>query len=309
MATFLYVAAIGGFLLLLVATVILVVLNRSEKTITPVVSIFVVGTATTLATVILSLKESTIESAFPTSVVLDSQSGMPPMIQPDLANLKTTTRLSELFRLGHPVANQNGRSVTTISQPTNLDEKFSFCGELLQYRILLIINQAQRGGWSVNQYVQTSSATVSKPMKLSNLEDYPGKKFLPVIATNRFFNSDMQRFEWEHGHFPLPKKTEVSFVHVNSSPDTGPEKYIVRLRKPLFFQLEFIVEPLGGTGIGVLPAGLNLDPVLAARSQTLQYKVTMEGRFEKLTSGNSQTLEYKEWANWLYGKVSEGLSE
>ena len=67
MATTIFATAIGGFVLLLAATITLVVLNWSEKTLAPVLSIALVGTATTLATVLLSLKESTLESAFATS--------------------------------------------------------------------------------------------------------------------------------------------------------------------------------------------------------------------------------------------------
>ena len=56
MATTIFVAAIGGSALLFVATVALVVLNWSEKTLTPFLSILMVGTATTLAALLVTLK-------------------------------------------------------------------------------------------------------------------------------------------------------------------------------------------------------------------------------------------------------------
>src|SRR5713226_4618932 len=78
MATVIIAAACVGFLLLFGATLALVFLNWSEKTLAPVLSILVVGTATTLAAVIVSLKSATVESAFTTSVVLDIVAGTPP---------------------------------------------------------------------------------------------------------------------------------------------------------------------------------------------------------------------------------------
>ena len=87
------------------------------------------------------------------------------------------------------------------------------------------------------------------------------------------------------------------------------EKFVLRLKKPLFFQIDFIVEPLGGTGMGVLPPDLRLDPDVAARSETFQFQITMRGTFERLTAGNSQTQEYKDWADWLFAGVKDKLSD
>jgi len=307
MATMIIVAAVSGCVLLLGTTITLVVLNWSEKTITPVLSIFLIGTSTTLATVLVMLKESTVESAFTTSVVFDTAQGAPAMVTPNPNSPKISSRLSDLVLLGRPAINRDGKTVITIQKPTSLDETFTFCGELLQYQLLLTIEKLQRGGWKVRQTLGASTATVSKPMKLSKIQDFPGNAFLHVITSNRFSDSDMERFHWEQGHFPLPRNTIVSLIHL--APDRGPEKFVVRLKKPLFFQIDFVVEPLAGTGMGVLPAGVTLPPELAARCQTYQFQVTMRATFERLTAGNSQTQEYKEWANWLSSRVQDSLAD
>jgi hypothetical protein len=309
MATMILVAAIGGFVLLLGATVTLVVLNWSEKTLAPVLSILLVGTATTLAAVLVSLKESTIESAFSTSMVFDTVDGAPAMLIVDPNSPKISSRLSEFVLLGRPAINRDGKTVMTVQKPTSDGERFTFCGELLQYRLLRAIEKLQRGSRKFGQLFGTSMAIVNKPLKLSNIQDYPGRAFLGVVASNRFSNSDMERFEWEHGHFPLPKGTNVSLIHLESSPVVGLEKFILRLRKPLFFQVDFVVEPLGSTGMGILPSGLTLAPELTSRCETYQFQVTMKASFEKLTAGNSQTQEYKDWANWLFSRVREDLGD
>jgi hypothetical protein len=111
-------AAIAGGALLFCATVILVYFNWSEKVFAPIYSILLVGTATALVTVLLTVKETTIESVFTTSMILNEEQGAPPMIIPDTnpANFKITSRLSEYVRLGQPARNQEGRTVITISE-------------------------------------------------------------------------------------------------------------------------------------------------------------------------------------------------
>jgi hypothetical protein len=161
----------------------------------------------------------------------------------------------------------------------------------------------------VGQIFGASTATVSRPMKLSKIQDYPGETFLRVIASNRFSDSDMERFYWEHGHLLLPTNTNVSLIHTAPSSASGPEKFILRLKKPLFFEIDFIVEPLGATGMGILPPGLALNPELTARCETYQFQISMRATFEKLTAGNSQTQEYKDWANWLFSRVKDNLGD
>jgi len=55
MGTMIIVTAVVGFVLLLIATTALVTLNWSERTLAPVLSILLVGVATTLAAVLVSL--------------------------------------------------------------------------------------------------------------------------------------------------------------------------------------------------------------------------------------------------------------
>lgn len=214
-----------------------------------------------------------------------------------------------MFGLGHPAVTRNGNTVITIDKPKTEDESFTYCGELLQYHLLHTIEKLQRGGWIVAQTGTSVRATVSTPMKLSWVDDYPGRKFLPIVASNRFSKSDMERFWWEHGHFPLPKNTTVSLIHQPSSPSTGTEKHIIRLEKPLFFRIDFVIEPLPATGEGVLPEGLRVNPEIAAHWRTYPFQFTMRATFEKITAGNWQTEEYKNWADWLFSGLRESLAD
>ena len=309
MATTIYVVVSVGFVMLLAATLTLVVLNWSEKTLAPALSILLVGTVTTLATVLVTLKESSIENAFSTSVVLDVTDRAPLFINPEPTNPKLTSRLSDLSSLGRPVVNRDGKTVLTIEKPANDDERFRFTGELVQYQLVRAIQKLQRGGWTAGMFFGGSAATISTPMKLSNTQDYPKEVLLADLANNRFSNSDMERSRWEHSSFPLPKKTSLRLVHLAGGPNIGTEKYVVRLEKPMYFQIDFTVEPLLATGIGVLPNGLVLAPEMAARCQTYQLKITMKATFEKITAGNAYTQEYKDWAAWLFSNLRDSVGD
>lgn len=309
MGTIIIAIGIAGFGLLFVATVALVALNWSERTLAPVLSILLVGTATTLATVLVTLKGSTIESAFPTSVVLDTNQGAPLFVILNQTNPKLTSRLAELATLGRPVVNRDGKAVSTIATPASVGDRFSFSGELLQYQLVKIIEKVQRGGWTAGMVFGSSAATINNPMKLSSSQDYSKEALLSAVASNRFSQSDMERFHWEHGRLPLPKNTTLTLVHSVPSASTGTEKYIVSLEKPMFFQINFVIEPLIGTGPGILPKGLDVDPQIAANCETYQFRITTQARFEKITAGNSQTQEYKDWAAWLFAAVKDNLGD
>ncbi len=311
METLVWGAAITGFALLFCATAILVYFNWSEKVFAPIYSILLVGTATALVTVLLTVKETTVENVFTTSIVLDSAQGGPPMINSGTnpVSQRITSRLDELFRLGRPLRNRGGQAVITIAKPQTADERFRFAGELLQYRIVKLINEMQRGGWAFGQVRGVAFSRVAVPMRLSKVRDYSGHDFIAMLATNRFSNSDIEQIYWDGGHFPLPNETKVRLLYVPISPSTRVERHVVRLEKPHYFQIDFVVEPLGGTGPGVLPSGVQLDPQIAAVCETYQLKVTMDAVFKKFTAGSSESAEYKDWVKWLFTGVQENLSD
>ena len=151
-----------------------------------------------------------------------------------------------------------------------------------------------------------STSTVSLPMRMSSVKPYPKDELYKAIANNRFSNSDMERFHWDHTQLLLPRGTVLSLIH-DAPSFGGAERYTLRLRRPLFYQIDFVVEPFLSTGPGVLPEGVVLSPESAAQCQTYQFKVTMEATFEKITSGNYETQEYKDWAGWLFSNLQESL--
>ncbi len=303
MENVIYAAGIAGFLLLFFVTVFLVKLNWSDKTLAPVLSILLVGTATTLVTVAVPLKSATIDSAFAASVVLDTAQGTPPMGM--LANTKVNQQLDELTRLARLAVNNGGKTEITVTHPTNLNEMFAFGGELLEYRLIHVIQELQRGGWKAGYSFGASVATVTTPISSPDSELYPPQQVLAAVASNRFSNSDMERVHWQHTKFTLPPKTKLTLF----PPSASGGNYVVTLDKPLFFNISFAIEPLLGTSSGALPEGLALPPEVSARCQTYHYRITMSAKFERITAGNSRTQEYKDWVNRLFSGVQDKLGD
>jgi hypothetical protein len=305
MGTFLAWTIALGSLALFIAALTLVCLNWSPKTITPVASILLVGIATTLVTVGIPLKETSISSLFTTNVVLDTRNGRPPFEVTPTPPGKPNEQLSELFRLAQPTVTNDGKAVPTTADPKDDGERMAFACELIQYRIVRVIQELQRGRMQSGFFYGKSLATVTAPIKTSDSVDYPPAELLPAIATNRFSKSDGENLHWRSVGFPVPRKTKLRV----SLPSANGGRYTLVLEKPLFFQATFTIEALPYLSAGPLPNGLVIRPEAVQYCQTYHFRVSMRAVFDKLTSGNSRTEEYKDWVNKLFDGIRDKLGD
>lgn len=102
----------------------------------------------------------------------------------------------------------------------------------------------------------------------------------------------------------------MTLIHLPPSSTKSTEKFIVRLEKARFFVIDFTVEPLLATGMGIFPKGVSVtEPEVAGRCQTYQFQVTMQAAFEWITAGNQQTREYKDWASWLFSNLEDRMGD
>jgi hypothetical protein len=239
------------------------------------------------------------------------------MFIPEQPNQKLKLRLNELHSLSRPSVLQDpkpppgigGVAVSTIESPRNQVEILTFCGELLQYQIIRKIRDLQGGSRRLDVTGQRVKSSIHLPAKLSRITKYPGETFIPILANNRFFNSDWEREHWRHFNFPLPERTQVRLSHQLSSPTTGPERHIIQFIKPLFFRVEIAIEFLWGTGQSELPEGLEVSPEAAKRLTTYIFEVAMNATFERYTAGNWQTEEHKRWVEWLFAGLRDALAD
>jgi hypothetical protein len=304
MSTLIILAGVVGFALLLFATTALVILNANEKTFSSVFSVLLVGTVTTLVAVGIPLKKSTIESAFATSVVTDVETGFPPFEVPPSDEGKADHNLMELSRLARPTINVDGKAVVTVQKPTTEAERLAFCRELLQYWLVHIIEELQRGVTKAGFSYGSSMAEVTSPLKMPDSQDYPPDAILAAVSSNRFSDSDYERSRWKHSRVPLPPKAKL---RLDSSSRNGGKQSLVVIEKPMFFRIEFAIDPLPYMSQGILPKGLSLNPEVAGHCQTYNFRVAMRATFQRISAGNYRTEEYKDWAKELFAGVAAKL--
>jgi hypothetical protein len=192
MGTFLAWTIALGSLALFIAALTLVYLNWSPKTITPVASILLVGIATTLVTVGIPLKETSISSLFATNVVLDTRNGRPPFEVTPTPPGKANEQLFELFQLAQPAVTKDGKAAPTTADPKDDGERMAFACELIQYRIVRVIQELQRGRTQSGFSYGRSLATVTAPIKTSDSIDYSPSELMTAVADNRFSKSDSE---------------------------------------------------------------------------------------------------------------------
>jgi hypothetical protein len=234
---FIYSAAGIGCLLLFLVTAILSKLNWNDEIRGRVFSVVLGGAATLLIAVLTTLKPSSFQKSFVTAVPFDDATSGPPWIEGVISNL----RWDKIAILARPAIQKDGKTVVSIIPPAP-EERFTFCAELVQYEIVKRIRDLSRGGRPRLTITRgQAQASLSPEMKLSTSNEIPGTTYSGEIAKNRFYDSDTERNYWKIAHFTLPPATMIQLDHV--SPPNGTEKFLIRLRKKMFFEYEIKIEP------------------------------------------------------------------
>lgn len=306
MEKFIYSAAGLGCLLLLMVTAILAKLNWNDEIRGRLFSIVVGGLAALLIAVLTTLKPSSFQKAFVTAVPFNDATGGPPLT----GGVTSNPRWDEIAVLARPVIQQDGKTVISIAAPAP-DERFTFCGELVQYEIVKRIRDLSRGGrWKVAITGSGALGSLSPEMKLSNGVETPGNTYVGEISKNRFYNSDMEHHYWKIALFTLPPSTTIQLDHVQVRPEGGTENYSIRLQKKMFFKYEIKIEPLPATGPGAVPPQLQgqLPVEVQQRTNTYFFQVTTVAQFERLTSGSKEAAEYREWLEWLSSMLQQQMT-
>lgn len=127
-----------------------------------------------------------------------------------------------------------------------------------------------------------------------------------LLSQSRFAALGGQKFYWEDAKFLVPKGATVELYHTPSSPNTGPEKRGIRIKKPMFFTVDIQLGLISMHHQG-LPPGLWVSPEEANEAATVLVEVVQQARFERLTAGNTRTDEYRIWAAWLFERLHERL--
>jgi hypothetical protein len=280
-------------------TVALVLLNWSEKVYVPLLSLFLVGTVTTLVTILLLLNETKDETLFASHVIFDTNEHLP--IDP--SSLKGDSdlvgRLQELSRIGKPLTSTGDLK---IEKPNNEWEEILFGAELLQYKILTVFRASQRyESLLQSKIVQGEGITTTSRSNYST-SDMQTLAAKEIVGSNRFYNFDAEKIIWDFTGLRLPKGTKLTLYKSAESANYG-----ILIEKPLFFTIEITVQPSSGVN-SILPKGVELIPSINATARTYTYRVTLRSHFHRFTGGNWRTEEYKAWWKGLSGELEEELA-
>jgi hypothetical protein len=289
------VLAVGGFLMLLVATGVLAWLNWSSRLYMPLLTAVVVGTATAFFSIIGSLKASVIKDSFASPVLVYRDAVRAPVAIP--RSMSASRRIDLVMLLGQLNIGQNER--------VNTEDIFNISLEAVQYAMFKMIAETHRGGWAVGSLRGANTAFVHETPDVA-FSDLPSSSVKEALKRNRFASLPSEEFYWQFGRFPMPPGTTVELLHIPSSPQTGVEKRSIRFVKPRFFKLSIEIESLGlASGI---PADLEVDASDRDRTGTLNLKIIATAEFEALTAGNQRTEQYKAWATWLIDTLHARLA-
>ena len=307
MPKLLLVIAACAFVILLGATVWLFWINRNEKLISSVSSILALGVAAVFVTVFAGMKEVNSERTFFVEWPYDSNQQSMPMVIPSSARPFELTLNSASMRAAYAVGSLNGNPPKR-ARPSNSDEVFTFFLELAQAQILHEIRDFQ----GTQKISSTESPAAFVPVKIPNNYRYSDDVLMPLMKTNSFLN-DMDRFEWHHVGIQIPKGTEISLISVPTSPNSGPEKRVVRLSKPNYFEIDIEVVSRGmSPGVPEYLKGsqtLASQPGLQTHLQRVGLMITERARFPRYTSQGSESAGYQQWVSDLFKAIQITFGE
>src|SRR5437773_3151730 len=246
--TFFWITALTGGVFLLAASIYLVSLNWSEEMWPRLISALGIGAITLLVAVLASLKGSREERKFTAAVVFDEATHRPPITwpDPDRAFDSDYQRMSRLTSL----------TLELKETPQTTGEVFTYCAELLQYKLLTDMRDIQRSGTGIGTALGASSSHVFPSQTIVKLPDEVELQpfDFPGYASNRFSKTESAVFGWQkiYGGLRVPRGTRVELYKL-----AGPEKHVIRLFRKDYFTFEISVEPIVGGATGKLPEGLH----------------------------------------------------
>jgi hypothetical protein len=307
MPKLLLVIAACAFVILLGATVWLFWINRNEKLISRVSSILALGVAAVFVAVFAGMKDVNTERTFFVEWPYDSNLKSMPMIIPSSSRPFELMLSSASMRAASTVGSVNGNPPKR-ARPSNSDQVFTFYLELLQAQILHEIRDFQ----GTQKISSTESPSAFVPVKIPNNYRYSDDVLMPLMKTNPFLN-EMDKFEWNHLGIQIPKGTEISFVSVPTSPSSGPEKRVVRLSKPNYFEIDIELVPRGmSPGVPEYLKGsqtLASQPGLQTHLERVGLMITERARFPRYTSQGSESAGYQQWVSDLFKAIQITFGE
>jgi len=206
------------------------------------------------------------------------------------------------------IHDSTGKEVTLFEGPHNDTEATAFYEQLLQYKVVKeIVDMHNPNPWLTVTLGSGPSIGRSKVFPLSELETKPLVQACPDMSKAKFANNPVEKTGLDIYSSRLPKGTSITLPGIASANPN--EKHTVVLRNPRFFTIVMLIEPAEFPAQQGVPASSGIKPEMAEKCKILMFKVSMEAKFERITSGNYRTSELKDWAKWMFERLEERLSD
>jgi pimeloyl-ACP methyl ester carboxylesterase len=179
-----------------------------------------------------------------------------------------------------------------------------FFGSLLQYYILQSIDNLQKDTLTIAVgYPPSARAGIRPPDAIP----YRDGDLFRQLADNPFFQpfkygTSGDAMAWKLKPISMPKGTRIKLIEGGEKP----KKYIVRLERPGYFLIEYLVESPFGTGIGSLPN--NFTTSKSATTMQWAFFVTVQYSIQHRTDDHFNPDSYSAWADALYTALRSRLS-
>ena len=286
--------------LLISITIFLVILNWNDKVKNTLLPILLIGTATTLATVLLLLRDSKSESSIVTSIVYNVDDKYIPNIPFD-EKIDNSKKLQDIIAsTGINKITFKDKPLIIYDTPKNINEIQNLLKELILYQNLKLIADIQYHQIGVSQYTWGVDTFIHEPIKVKGLVHYKGTEFLDELNKFRFLKNPSEKFGWERKSIKLPKGTKIIFDKDNSK---------LILKKNYYFEFEIMVKPFGSTGKGNIPATLKIPKEIKDKCSTFTFQLNFKVNYDKLTAGNWKKEEYEKWIDWIIEQISNQFSD
>jgi hypothetical protein len=293
------ILAVAAIFLLLGITGYLTYLNWNTNLWTPIASSVAVGTFTLLLTLLMSMKEETIESQFITTMALD-ESNLPARIYPPSMNRTVRTRYDSFFRLARIGKTVDGKMINpTIAPPKTPDEIFNMCKEVVQYNVLKDIRENSFDGAGAETMVLHDRIRLTPlhrvAYKPDDIEEIQGTNFIDNPSDCRLLEADIDYWKMFPTKLPRGVRIQLSF---------DKEKHCVQISKAGFFKATIEVEAIMGAQGGSIIDAISLPTIEATKKlRTHVLRIKCSATFEKWTAGNAMTEQYKNWIKYLFGQL------
>ncbi len=178
----------------------------------------------------------------------------------------------------------------------------SFLGRLLQYYILSLIDELQRNSMTVAVGMPPGAGAGIVP---PNATPYSSQKLFKTLESNKFFQpfpnvKSRHRMLWEMKPVMMPLGTDIELIEQPRS------TYLVRLKRPLYYMIEYLIECFVGTGVGSVPPHF-----VTAHPETVMqwpFYVKMRYQIERRGGRDFNPDSYVQWADALYRGVHNKLA-